>query len=186
MHRIKKLMYMFRRIPKDSYFGFIQGHNYLDDVAVERIQKIVGKSSLETIEKFETEFAAQIGRSQAVSFAAGRMGFYALMKILGIGKCDEVILLGHTCSVMPNAVWRTDAKPVFADIDPNTFGSSAKEIEKVITFKTKMIVAQHSFGIPCKIEPIVDLARQKGIFLLEDCAITLGSKINGIQVGNFG
>ena len=114
------------------------------------------------------------------------MGFFALMQIRGIGKGDEVILQGHTCSVMPNAVWRTGATPIYADIDSNTFGSSAIEIDKVITPQTKMIVAQHSFGIPCDIEPIVDLARSKGIFLLEDCAITLGSKLKGIQVGNFG
>jgi len=114
------------------------------------------------------------------------MGFYSLLNILNIGKGDEIILLGHTCSVMPNAVWRTGATPVFSDIDSSTFGSSAEEIKKVITPQTKMIVAQHSFGIPCDIEPIVDLARSKGIFLLEDCAITLGSKLKGIQVGNFG
>lgn len=87
---------------------------------------------------------------------------------------------------MPNAVWRTGATPVFSDIDSSTFGSSAEEIKKVITPKTKMIVAQHSFGIPCDIEPIVELAKSKGIFLLEDCAISMGSKINGIQIGNFG
>jgi dTDP-4-amino-4,6-dideoxygalactose transaminase len=87
---------------------------------------------------------------------------------------------------MPNAVWRTGATPIYVDIDSNTFGSSAIEIDKVITPQTKMIVAQHSFGIPCDIEPIVELAKSKGIFLLEDCAISMGSKINGIQIGNFG
>ena len=60
------------------------------------IQKLVGKSSQETIIEFEKEFASHIGEGQAVSFAPGRMDFYALMKILAIGKGDEVILLGHT------------------------------------------------------------------------------------------
>ena len=87
---------------------------------------------------------------------------------------------------MPNAVLRIGATPKFADIDSSTFGSSAEEIKKVITPQTKMIVAQHSFGIPCDIEPIVNLAKSKGIFLLEDCAITFCSKINGVSVGNFG
>jgi len=135
---------------------------------------------------FEKNFADLVGAGQAVSFAAGRMGFYALMKILGIGVGDEVIIQGHTCSVMPNAIWRTKAKPVFSDIDLDTFGSSAEEIEKLVSKNTRMIVAQHSFGIPCEIEAIKELSKSKGIFLLEDCAITLGSKINGKQIGNFG
>ena len=66
---------------------------------------------------------------------------YALMKILKVGEGDEVVLQGHTCSVMPNAVWRSGAKPVFADIDPDTFGSSDEEIDKVITQKTKILKA---------------------------------------------
>ena len=107
------------------------------------------------------------------------------MKILEIEEGDEVILQGHTCSVMVNAVLRVGATPIFADIDRNTFGSSKIEIEKNIS-KYEMIVAQHSFGIPCDIVLIQELARSKGIFLLEDCAISFGSKINGVQIGNFG
>ena len=186
MNKIVNLVKNIIKFNKAPVFGFVLGHSYLKNDSLSNIQKLIGKSSNETIQKFDKEFASQIGRGQAVSFAAGRMGFFALMQSLGIGEGDEVILLGHTCSVMPNAVWRTGAMPIFADIDPNTFGSSATEIEKVLTPNTKMIVAQHSFGIPCDIEPIVNLTRSKGIFLLEDCAITLGSKINGRQVGNFG
>jgi perosamine synthetase len=168
-------------------FGFVYGHNYLSDVKVNELINVMQTNKGEQITKFETKISDNIGDlGKAVSFSAGRMGFFALMQIQGIGKGDEVILQGHTCSVMPNAVWRTGATPVFADIDPNTFGSSAIEIDKVLTKKTKMIVAQHSFGIPCDIEPIVALAKSKGIFLLEDCAISMGSKINRIQIGNFG
>jgi len=108
------------------------------------------------------------------------------MKIEGIGVGDEVVLQGATCSVMVNAVLRTGAKPIFADIDPNTFGSSAKAIREVLSSRTKMIVAQHSFGIPCDIKPIVELAKNNSIYLLEDCALTLGSTIGGVVCGNFG
>ena len=87
---------------------------------------------------------------------------------------------------MANAIIRAGASPVYADIDPETFGSSAKAIKKVLTSQTKMIVAQHSFGIPCDIQPIVELAQAKNIFLLEDCALTLGSKLNNVVCGNFG
>jgi len=177
---------LFLKILENSYFGFINGHKHLSESQIIEIEQKIGNSDIKVQVNFENRFSKFIGQGHTVSFAAGRMGFFALMQTLGIGKGDEVILQGHTCSVMPNAVWRTGATPIFADIDPNTFGSSATEIEKVLTPNTKMIVAQHSFGIPCDIEPIVNLARSKGIFLLEDCAITLGSKINGIHVGNFG
>ena len=179
-------IYKITNLGRFPYFGFINGHNYLDNSEIENIGKLVGEDDSKINDKFEKEFSNKVGRGSAISFAAGRMAFFSLMKVLNIGKNDEVIIQGHTCSVMPNAVLRLGAKPIFSDIDPNTFGSSALEIEKVITERTKIIVAQHSFGIPCNIEPIVQLAKKKGIFLLEDCALTLGSSIKGVQVGNFG
>ena len=175
-----------RRYLKSPYYGFLQGHDYLSQEQLITLEQMVELEDQSVVREFESQFTKLIGDGRSVSFAAGRMGFYALMKILKVGKGDEVVLQGHTCSVMPNAVWRSGAKPVFADIDPDTFGSSAVEIDKVITQKTKMIVAQHSFGIPCNIEPIVELAKSKGIFLLEDCAISLESKIKDTKIGNFG
>ena len=171
---------------KKPYFGFVQGHDYISQQSIDNIKALVGSSEVATVNSFEREFAALVGQGQAVSFASGRMGFYVLMKILDIGPGNEVILLGSTCSVMVNAVIRIGAIPVFSDIDQDTFGSSSEHIMKCITPLTRMIVAQHSFGIPCEIIPIVDIARSHNIFLLEDCAISLGSGINGVSVGNFG
>lgn len=169
-----------------KYYGFSLGHSYLNSNQIENVYGLLHSKNNNPVYLFEETFSNEIGGGKCVSFAAGRMGFYALMQSLGIGYGDEVILLGHTCSVMPNAVLRIGATPIFSDIDRNTIGSCYLEIEKKITSKTKMIVAQHSFGIPCDIEPIVRLSKSKNIFLLEDCALTLGSKIKGIQVGNFG
>lgn len=80
--------------------------------------------------EYEQRFSALVGSGYGISFAAGRMAFYMIMKALGIGEGDEVILPGFTCSVMPNAVWRTGAKPVFADIDEDTFGSDVEGLKK--------------------------------------------------------
>ena len=121
-----------------------------------------------------------------ISYGAGRMGFFEIMKLNKIGENDQIILLGQTCSVMVNAIKRIGATPIYSDIDPETLGSDVNSIRSKITNKTKMIIAQHSFGIPCNIEPIVKLAKEKNIFLLEDCALTLGSKVNDKIVGNFG
>jgi len=185
-NRIIQIISIFREFIRSPYFGFVQGHSYLSKNELFQLKEFVGESNVSIIEEFESEFAKLIGNGEAISYATGRMGFFDLMRILGIRNGDEVIILGATCSVMVNAVLRTGATPVFSDIDPDTFGSSTNSIQHCITERTRMIVAQHSFGIPCDIIPIVELARSKNIFLLEDCALTLGSKVDGIVVGNFG
>ena len=175
-----------RQAFQSPYFGFVQGHAHLRSDDFLHISRLVGVQADVVVADFERQFAKLVGHGEAVSYAAARMGFYELMRLEEIGKGDEVILLGATCAVMVNAVMRTGATPVFADIDQDTFGSSSQSIEGCVTPNTRMIVAQHSFGIPCDIEPIAALSKSKNIFLLEDCALTLGSKVNGITVGNFG
>jgi perosamine synthetase len=189
--RFSRVADIFKQFTKPRYFGFVRGHSYLVDNQIESLYNLLLDQGNHTIRlEYESKFAGIVGSdpesSYSVSYAAGRMAFFAMMKLLAIGIGDEVILLGHTCSVMPNAILRTGATPIYADVDSRTFGSSAESIEKVISQRTKMIVAQHSFGIPCDINPIVELAKRKDIFLLEDCAITFGSTVNGVQVGNFG
>lgn len=168
-------------------FGFIVGHSYMTNSQVTQIRQVLESDDAEgIIYEYERRFSELIGSGYGISFAAGRMAFYVLMKALAIGKGDEVILPGFTCSVMVNAILRVGATPIFADIDIDTFGSNVKEIEKKITSRTKLIVAQHSFGIPCKIEEIVELGKKKGIFIVEDSAITLDSSVKRVKVGNWG
>jgi len=168
-------------------FGFVTGHYYLSDAQILDLQGALQvKDAKDIVSEYELEFAKIIGSGSAISYAAGRMAFYSLLKALNIGVGDEVILPGFTCSVMPNAVWRAGAIPVFADIDIDTFGSDAGEIEKRITSRTKLIVAQHSFGIPCNVPAIVEVGEKYGIFVMEDSAIALDSAIDGIKVGNWG
>lgn len=87
---------------------------------------------------------------------------------------------------MVNAVVRSAAKPIFADVDSATFGSAVGTISHHISSKTKMIVAEHSFGTFCDIEPISIFTKKESIFFPEDSALTLGSKTKGVTVGNFG
>lgn len=171
---------------KKIYCGFIQGHDYLEKSSLEIIESLVGKNDQAIVTSFENRFSEIIGDGDCISYASGRMGFYALLTHLSIGEGDEVILPGATCAVMANAVLRVGAKPVYTDIDPYTFGSSKQHIEKKITPLTRLIVAQHSFGIPCRIKGIVDIAKQNNIFLLEDCALSVDSSFQGVSVGNFG
>ena len=186
IYKVREVVARTQQIFRSPYFGFVSGHAYLEREELTQISQLVGVKDDLLIAEFERKFAQLVGPGEAISYAAARMGFYELMRLEGIGEGDEVILLGATCAVMVNAILRTGATPIFADIDLDTFGSSCAAIEICISPRTRMIVAQHSFGIPCDIEPIVTLAKSKNIFLLEDCALTLGSKVGGIVVGNFG
>lgn len=184
MRRIPELL---NRLKLPYHIGFVQGHSHFDSGKVWRIkQTLYSNGSEDILNEYEQRMTSLIGSGFGISFAAGRMAFYSLLKALNIGAGDEVILPGFTCSVMPNAVFRTGATPIFADIDRDTFGSDPIEIEKNMCPKTKLIVAQHSFGIPCNIPDIAKLGYEHGIFVMEDCAITLDSAIDGIKVGNWG
>lgn len=185
-----KITKLLRAAVLPYQFGFVQCHSYLGDKQMDQIRGVLeSKDEAENkhlVSEFEKKFAKLVGTGSASSFASGRMAFYALMEALGIAEGDEVILTAFTCSVMPNAVMKRGASPVYADMDRFTFGSSANAIQKAITSKTKLIVAQHSFGIPCDIDRIVNMAKERGIFVVEDCAIALDSSLRGIKVGTWG
>jgi dTDP-4-amino-4,6-dideoxygalactose transaminase len=182
-HKLKSL----KTLLMPYKYSFIVGHSYHTDGQVVQIKKILESSEPQSAKAdFEKRFSALIGDGYGQSFAAGRMAFYVLMQALGLGIGHEVVLPGFTCSVMVNAVLRLGATPIFADIDPETFGSSAQEIGKKITDKTRMIVAQHSFGIPSQIDDIVELGKRVGVFVVEDCALTLDSSLKGRKLGDWG
>ena len=171
------------------YFGFVRGHTNVSEKELKQILSLIinpQKKDEKLTLKFETKFSELIGQGKSLSFAAGRMAFYTYMKILKIGNNDEVIIQSSNCSVMVNAILRLGAKPVFSDIDINTMGTDPKSVKKLITPKTKLIVAQHSFGIPCEIDKIINIADKYNIKVLEDCALTVGSKYKGLTVGNWG
>jgi dTDP-4-amino-4,6-dideoxygalactose transaminase len=187
LENLKYFDRIWRRLSARYYFGFARGHQELSFEQIASIKEILvhGRGD-EAVGQYERRFTALIGQGFGKSFSAGRMAFYSLLKVLNIGPGDEVILPAFTCAVMPNAVWRCGGTPIFADIDPGTFGSDPQDIKQKISRRTKMIVAQHSFGIPCRIEEIVKIAREHSVFLLEDSALALDSSRNGVKVGNWG
>lgn len=190
---LKKIIYeltsVARLLRNRYYFGFINGHSYISCLNAKLLLKHITSPSQENeklTNDFESNFSKLIGDGRAISFAACRMAFYSYMKILKIGNGDEVIIQASNCSVMVNAVLRIGATPVFADIDINTLGTDPKSVSNLITSKTKLIVAQHSFGIPCEIDEIMKIAKEYNIKVLEDCALTVGSKYKDVVIGNWG
>ncbi len=179
--KIKNLCSLFTT----EIFGFISPSVDIEK-DIEEYMTLIEEGDESLVIDFENDISKFLGGGKVVSFASGRMAFYSLLKSWGISKGDEVVLTGFTCSVMVNAVLRVEAKPVYVDIDPDTLGMSPIALMKCITKSTKVIVAQHTFGIPCKIDAIRDIAEKRGIHLVEDCALSFGSKYKGITIGNWG
>ncbi len=177
--KLKKLIYL-------NSYDFCGNHKYLEKHHINKLRKLIKIEDQNLIRIYEKNFSKLIGRGKSVAYASGRMGLFEILNYLNISKNDEVIVNAGTCSVVVNAILKVGGKPVFSDVDIKTYGSSAKNILKKINKNTKLIIAQHSFGIPCEIQKIKEISNKKKIFLLEDCALSLGSKINKNFLGNFG
>lgn len=179
----KTLILSILNYEKYSFLSF----NYFDDKLSVHKNVKSNVDELIVLEKFNAEFIKLINyKGFAYSYAAARMGFFHYMRINNIGKGDEVIINSGTCSVMINAILELGAVPIYSDVCNETFGSSPEFIEKKISKKTKLIVAQHSFGIPCKIFEIKKIALKYKILLLEDCALSLDSTIDNFKTGTIG
>ncbi len=140
----------------------------------------------EMIEKYQHQFARFFGAERAFAFWKGRVALYALLRALDVGPGDEVILPGYTCVMNVNPIKYVGARPVYVDIEPDTFNMNVNLLEEKITSKTKVIIAQHTYGYPCEMDAIMKIAQNSGICVIEDCCLALGSKYKGRIVGTFG
>ena len=137
------------------------------------------------VEMLEQSLKHYLPAKHAVTFDSGRSSLQASLKVLGVGEGDEVIVQTYTCVVVVNAILALGAKPVYVDVQ-NNFNAKLSEIERKITGKTKVIIAQHTFGTPAEIEQIVKIAQQRNIKVIEDCAHSLGAELDGKKLGTFG
>lgn len=131
--------------------------------------------------EFENKLAKYIGTKYSVVCNSGTSALHAAMISLGIGKGDEVIVPSFTFISTANAPLYVGAATVFADIEEETFGIDPKCVLKLINKNTKAIIAVHYAGNPCKIKELRKIAFDKGLFLIEDCAESLGA-----DCGNYG
>jgi perosamine synthetase len=138
------------------------------------------------IEEYQQKFAEFLGVERAFAFWKGRVGLYALLWALDVGAGDEVILPGYTCVMNVNPIKYIGAKPVYVDIEPDTFNMNVNLLKEKITNKTKVIIAQHTYGYPCEMDTIMKIAQSSNIPVIEDCCLALGSKYKGSIVGTFG
>ncbi|MEW5942684.1 MAG: DegT/DnrJ/EryC1/StrS aminotransferase family protein [Pseudomonadota bacterium] len=136
--------------------------------------------------EFEKEFAAWCGADYAVALANGTVALDLALKALGIGPGDEVVVTPRTFLASVSCVVTAGAIPVFADVDRDSQNITAKTIQAVITPRTRAVICVHLAGWPCDMDPIMALAKEKGLFVIEDCAQAHGARYKGRSVGTIG
>lgn len=154
--------------------------------AVVRVLRTPDLSLGPKLGEFEEKFAAYVGAPHAVALSSGTAGLHLALLALGIGEGDEVIFPSFAFVAVANAVLHVRATPVFAEIDPATLNLTADSIARAITPRTRAIVLVHTFGYPADIDPILALARERNLRVIEDACEALGAEYRGRKAGSFG
>ncbi|MEW6690050.1 MAG: DegT/DnrJ/EryC1/StrS aminotransferase family protein [Pseudomonadota bacterium] len=136
--------------------------------------------------KFEREFAAYVGCEHAIALANGTLALELALRALGVGPGDEVIVPAKTFIATASCAVAIGARPVVCDVDPESQNLTADTVRAALTPRTRAVIAVHLAGWPCEMGPLAELAREKGIALLEDCAQAHGARWRGRPVGSFG
>jgi len=137
-------------------------------------------------EEFEKKFAEFIGSKYAIAISNGTTALEVTLQSLGIGKGDEVIVPSHTAFPTIEPILQLSATPVFVDIDPKIYTIDPKAVERAVTKKTKVIMPVHLYGHPADLDPIIEICKEKNIFLVEDACQAHNAKYKGKIVGSFG
>ena len=170
------------------------GVHYLGEEETEAALRVLSRRSLfryygidlgREVESLESEFARFVGVARAVAVTSGTGALVTALSALGVGPGQEVIIPAYLWVSVAAAVVNQGAIPVLADID-ETFCLDPAEVAKRITSKTAGIIVVHMSGAPADIKPIQKIARERGVFLLEDCAQCNGGSVDGQKVGAFG
>ncbi len=140
----------------------------------------------DTVAEFEQAVAEYVGIPHAAAINSGRRGMALIFSHLGIGKDDEVIVPAYTLGDLVPLIQDLGATAVPADVDPATFNITADTIAPKITGRTRAILVLHSFGTPCELDPILALAEERGIPVIEDAAHALGAACGDLKMGTQG
>jgi perosamine synthetase len=135
---------------------------------------------------FEDAFAARLGLPRAVAASYGRMAFRHLLDAFDLAPGSEIVFPALTFWVVPEMARAAGLVPVFADVDPATFTLDPESLARVITPRTRAVIPTHLWGLPCDMDPIMAIAREHGLIVIEDCAHALGAAYRGQPVGTIG
>jgi perosamine synthetase len=138
------------------------------------------------IEAFEKEVAEYIGVKYAVAVSSGTAALHVALLALGIKPGDEVILPSFSCVSPAIATILSNAKPVFADIETRSLNIDPEDVKKLISPRTKVIIPIHYNGHPAEMDPLLEIAKENNVYILEDAAEALGAEYKGKRAGSLG
>ena len=158
---------------------------WMDESECEAVARVIATGWITQgpeIGAFERDFADYVGAPYACAVSSCTTALHLALLAVGVGPGDEVITVSHSFIATANSIRYCGAKPVFVDIEPQTFNIDAALIEAQITNRTKAILCVHQMGMPCDIAAIVYIARRHNLFVVEDAACAIGSEIfrNGL------
>ena len=155
----------------------------------EAIKRVIENSSFimgKEVEEFDKNFANFINAKYSIGVGNGTLALHLALLTLGIKQGDEVILPVNTFIATSEAVSQCGAKPVFVDVEEDTYNINPSLIEKAITTKTKAVIPVHLYGNPCNMKEILEIAQKNNLKVIEDCAQAHGAEFENKKVGNFG
>jgi dTDP-4-amino-4,6-dideoxygalactose transaminase len=167
---------------KAQYLGIKDEVNAAIQGILETSQFTLGKE----VAAFEKEFTAHCQARYGIGVNTGTSALHLALLAAGIGPQDEVITVPFTFVATVAAIHYTGAKPVFVDIDPRTFTMDVRMIEAAITDKTKAIIPVHLYGQSADMDPILEIAKRRGLVVIEDAAQAHGAEYKGRRVGGLG
>ncbi|MDQ7834336.1 MAG: DegT/DnrJ/EryC1/StrS family aminotransferase [Humidesulfovibrio sp.] len=138
------------------------------------------------VRRFEEGFARSVDRASGVAVCNGTAALEVAVQALGLGPGDEVILPSFTIISCVGAILRAGATPVAAESDPRTWNMDVTSLEALVTDRTRAIMVVHTYGLPVDMDPVLDLARRRGLFIIEDAAEAHGLTYKGRPCGSFG
>lgn len=164
---------------------------HFDDADIAAVSEVLasGKINRWTGDKnmaFEKALCDYTGAKFAIAVSNGTAALELALEGLGVGAGDEVIVPCRTFMASASSIVMRGATPIVADVDLNSQDIMPSEIEKLITPKTKAVIAVHLMGFPCDMDAIMDVARRHNLFVIEDCAQAHGAKYKGRSVGTIG
>ncbi|MFB2832726.1 DegT/DnrJ/EryC1/StrS family aminotransferase [Aeromonas jandaei] len=164
---------------------------YYDEQVIESVTDVLRSGKVNSwtgdkVREFEHAFANYTQCKYAIAVANGTLALELALYSLGIGIEDEVIVTSRSFIASASAIIMRQATPVLADVDYHTQNITSQTIEKVLSSRTRAIIVVHLAGLPCDMDPIMDLANKNGIKVIEDCAQAHGACYKGRPVGSIG
>ncbi len=161
----------------------------ISDEEIEAVTEVLKSGILaqgSKVEQFQNEFAEYVEAKYGIATSSGTTALHTALVAAGVGKGDEVITTPFTFAATSNSILYSDAKPIYADINPKTFNLDPEKIEEKITDKTKAIMPVHLYGQPADMDPILEIAEKHDLIVIEDAAQAHGSTYKNKKIGSIG